>query len=116
MDQVPASILTMSLAGGYLAKVLVDIVSIAYPGRPSWVAPASAVGFGILSCALVTLTQLAPTAPLDRQIVATIIGAGILAAGAAAGATASGNTAKSKRDDAQAADVPAAPAPRVSHY
>ncbi len=105
MDQIPGSILTMSLAGGYLAKVCVDIISMAYPGRPSWAAPLAAVGFGILACALVTLTQIPATTALDRQMIATIIGAGILAAGAAIGVTASGNTAKAKRDESQAADA-----------
>lgn len=106
MDAVPAAILTMSLAGGYLAQVLVNIVTIAYPNRPSWVAPVAAVVFGILACALVTFATLPASVTLDRQLVATIIGAGILSAGAASGAVATTNTADAKRKAEQAPPMP----------
>lgn len=102
MDQIPGAMVTMSLAGGYLTQLVVNAFTIGFPSRPSWVGPILAIVFGVISCSVVALATMPATAPLDRQLFATILGAGLLAGGGAMGGNAINNTAKAKRDEDQA--------------
>ena len=76
--------MTVSLAAASIAKVLVDIVRMAFPTRPDWVSPVLALGFGIL-CAF--LLSIANGALISQEMIAQNIIAGILAGGSSVAIT-----------------------------
>lgn len=97
MESVPAGILTMSLAAGWIANILVSMLTMGWPQRPTWVGAVAAFVFGVLAAFVVTLSELPSAAPIERQLIFTMFGAGILAAGAAMGIGAAQNAAEAKR-------------------
>lgn len=101
MDQLPVALVTLSVAAGTLAKILVDMMTMGWPGRPTWAAPLAALVFGIGAVFLLTVSTLPDTAPIGRQMITSSIVAGILAAATSIGMTAAGNTAETKRTQAQ---------------
>lgn len=91
------NILAQTGLGTVATKVLVDLITIGWPTRPTWVAPTASLVSGILC---IGLQQLATGAALSVQLGADSILNGIVAGGLAMGITALGNTAQSKRQEA----------------
>lgn len=83
--------------GTTASKVLVDCLTLAWPTRPTWVAPVGSILSGVLC---VGLQQLAAGDVLDMQHTASIVLNGIVAGGLAMGITALGNSAQAKRQEA----------------
>lgn len=83
--------------GTVATKVLVDLVTLGWPTRPTWVAPVASVLSGI-SC--VGLQLIATQPALTTQLGAMAILNGIVAGGLAMGITALGNSAQAKREQA----------------
>lgn len=78
------TVITNALAAASIAKILVDILRMAFPNRPDWVSPLLAVLFGIGASVLLLLTQ---DVELTRAALAQAVLAGVLAGGSAVGIT-----------------------------
>ncbi len=81
---IPDNILTASLAAASIAKILVDILRMAFPNRPSWVSPVLAIAFGILSALLLSIAN---GTEITQTMIAQNIIAGILAGGSSVALT-----------------------------
>ncbi len=117
MDNLPAAIGALALAGTGPANILTNVVTMAWPTRPTWVAPVMGIVFGILSCTLITFVTVPANQAIDRQMWGTIVAAGITAYGMASGIQAAVNTAEAKRVEAQYPPEPEDVAPvRTKKY
>jgi hypothetical protein len=85
------NILVLALAAASIAKILVDVVRMAFPdNRPNWVSPVLAVAFGILAAFLMLMSN---GEMITQQTIAQTMIAGILAGGSAVGITELGRKA-----------------------
>lgn len=85
------NILTIALASAGIAKILVDVVRLGFPNRPTWVSPVLAILFGIISA---TILALSNGDALTVQTLAQNIIAGVLSGGSAIGITELSNRAQ----------------------
>ena len=85
------NILVLALAAASIAKILVDVVRMAFPdNRPNWVSTVLAVAFGILAAFLMLMSN---GEMITQQTIAQTMIAGILAGGSAVGITELGRKA-----------------------
>ena len=98
-----ALITLLSAAAVAPAKGLVDVLTMAWPNRPTWAAPLAAMVFGI---GLVFLTAVAYAITITGQTAAVCVLGGIAAGLASAGITSTGNSAEAKRLEAQGPPPP----------
>lgn len=77
-------ILMLAAAATTLVKVIVDMLRLAFPNRPSWVSPVLAV---VLGPPVTLLLMIANGNAVTEVLVAQAAVAGILAGGAAIGVT-----------------------------
>lgn len=81
---LPDNIVTLSLAAASIAKILVDLVRMAFPNRPQWVSPVLAICFGIFTSLMLSVAN---GVMIEPQMIAQNVIAGILAGGSSVAIT-----------------------------
>lgn len=87
-------------AAAFATKILVDVITMGWPTRPTWVGPVAAILIGI-GCTFLQFLTTATT--VTAQLAANAVLLGIVVGGLAMGITASSNSAEAKRVEASRA-------------
>lgn len=84
-------------AAAFATKILVDVITMGWPSRPTYVGPVAAILIGI-ACTFLQFLTTATT--ITAQLCANAVLLGIVVGGLAMGITASSNSAEAKRSEA----------------
>ncbi len=99
-DAATYMVLLTTGLGAYATNILVSMLTMAFPQRPTWVAPGAALICGI-GCSLLQTLAFSESGLTQQAIPQAVLG-GIIIAGAAVGLHSAGRSAEAKRAKALA--------------